>query len=348
METTHSLHVRDSRDLSMMADDSVELVVTSPPYPMIDLWDALFEELDPAIGRALQNGDGRTAFDRMHEILGGVWDELQRVLVPGGVACINIGDATRRLDDHFEKYANAARINRDMIDRGFSALPDILWHKPTNAVTKFMGSGMLPPNAYVTLEHEYILIFRNGTDRRSFEPGADRRYEAAYFWEERNRWFTDLWTDIRGTDQSLAQAGERSRSAAFPLEIPYRLITMYSAYGDTVLDPFCGTGTTTMAAMVGARNSIGVDADGELIEGFDSRVSRAPQLAHTRGIDRLESHEQFVADHRAADGDFQYAMEHYDLPVKTKQERRIRLYEIADVVAAENEYRVEHVPIDDA
>ncbi len=344
METNHAVRVGDSRDLTLIEADAVDLVVTSPPYPMIELWDDLFAELDPTIGTALEAGDGHAAFEGMHEVLTPVWDELQRVVAPGGIACINIGDATRRLHDHFEKYANAARITREMTDRGFVGLPDILWHKPTNSGTKFLGSGMLPPNAYVTLEHEYILIFRNGPNRRQFEPDADRRYEAAYFWEERNQWFSDVWTDITGVGQTIDE-GARSRSAAYPLAIPYRLINMYSAYGDTVLDPFCGTGTTVLAAMVAARNSIGINTDSSLIEAFDPTATSVDELASNIGRDRLASHRKFVADHRATGGEFGYRMENYDMPVKTAQERRITVYEIDGVNDVEEGYRIRHSPI---
>jgi len=184
---------------------------------MIEMWDDLFCSLDPAIGPALGDGDGRRAFELMHDALAAVWAELDRVLVDGGIACVNVGDATRTLDDSFRVYQNHARIIEAFDGLGFEPLPEILWRKPTNAAAKFMGSGMIPPNAYATLEHEYVLVFRNGSERRSFEPGADRRYESAYFWEERNEWFSDLWTDVRGTLQELeseeyATARRRIRS----------------------------------------------------------------------------------------------------------------------------------------
>ena len=266
MQTSHHIVVDDSRELSHVATDEVELVVTSPPYPMIEMWDGLFDELNPEIGAALDAGDGRTAFDLMHAELEAVWSELRRVLVDGGILCINVGDATRTVADSFRVYPNHARVTESLEALGFEPLPDILWRKPTNSAAKFMGSGMLPPNAYATLEHEYILIFRNGTTARTFPPGSERRYESAYFWEERNEWFSDVWTDIRGTLQSLDNGELRDRSAAYPFEVPYRLINMYSVYGDTVLDPFWGTGTTSLAAMIAGRNSIGYELQEEFVK----------------------------------------------------------------------------------
>jgi len=346
METTHTVHVGDARDLSEVADDAVELVVTSPPYPMVEMWDDPFTDLDPVIGEYLDAGKGEAAFEAMHTVLDAVWEELQRVLCPGGIACINVGDATRTLDGRFRVFPNHARIVEAFERRGFHPLPDVLWHKPTNSAAKFMGSGMLPPSAYVTLEHEYVLVFRNG-ERRSFEPGADRRYEAAYFWEERNRWFTDVWTDIRGRLQELPDDELRDRAGAFPFEIPYRLCNMYSVYGDTVLDPFWGTGTTTLAAMVAGRHSVGYELDGAFVDRFADRVADVPSMS--RGVvgERLAAHREFV-ERQVADGNPpDYEAENYDFPVVTSQERDITLYVAREVRAAgerDREYCVSYEP----
>lgn len=274
METSHRAFVGDSREMTALDDDSVELAVTSPPYPMIEMWDDLFRSLNPDVEAALDAGDGRRAFELMHEALHATWDELARVLVDGGIACINVGDATRTVGDGFRVYQNHARIVEYFDELGFEPLPDILWRKPANSAAKFMGSGMIPPNAYATLEHEYLLVFRNGSERRSFEPGSERRYESAYFWEERNEWFSDVWTDVRGTVQALDDDENdlRERSAAYPFEIPYRLINMYSVHGDTVLDPFWGTGTTSLAAMAAGRNSVGYELDEGFISVFEDTV----------------------------------------------------------------------------
>src|SRR5699024_7278387 len=166
METSHRVVVGDSRRLDELDDESVELVVTSPPYPMIEMWDESFADLDPIIEERLDAGDGQAAFELMHEELDTVWSEIGRVLVDGGIACINLGDATRKVDGSFRVYQNHPRIIDAFEQLGFEPLPEILWRKPVNSAAKFMGSGMLPPNAYVTLEHEYILIFRNGKSQR--------------------------------------------------------------------------------------------------------------------------------------------------------------------------------------
>jgi len=346
METSHRVVAGDSRSLSQVDDDSVELVVTSPPYPMVEMWDELFSDLAPAVAEHLANGDGQAAFARMHEELEAVWEEVSRVLVDGGIACINVGDATRTVDGSFRVFQNHSRIVDAFEALGFEPLPELLWRKPSNSGAKFMGSGMLPPNAYVTLEHEYILVFRNGTESRGFEPGAERRYRSAYFWEERNRWFSDVWTDVNGEFQSLGRGELRERSAAYPFEIPYRLVNMYSVYGDTVLDPFWGTGTTTVAAMVAGRNSLGYELDDDFARLFEKRVADVPEFSRTVVERRLADHEAFV-ERRLAEGyEFEYRADNYDFPVTTKQEKPIRLYAVADVRETNHGYEAVHEPVD--
>ena len=345
MKTEHAVHVGDSRELDGVADESVHLVVTSPPYPMIEMWDAPFSKLDPAIGDALDAGDGRAAFDAMHEQLAAVWREVARVLVPGGIACVNVGDATRKIGGSFRLFSNHARNIEWFTGNGFQALPDMLWRKPSNRATKFMGSGMVPPNAYATLEHEYVLPFRKGDSRRTFEPGLDRRYESAYFWEERNRWFSDLWEDVAGVDQTLSDGGDalRERSAAFPLAVPHRLVNMFSVYGDTVLDPFWGTGTTSVAALLAGRNSVGSELDPAFVPAFEERLEGIEERSRERNERRIEDHREFVAE---TDKELGYEAEHYDFPVVTKQERGVRLYSVADVTGADGEYAATHRPFE--
>ena len=165
MKTTHKIFYQNARQLRAIPSESVDLVVTSPPYPMIGMWDDMFIDQNPEIGDALHKGNGRRAFELMHQVLDPIWAEIFRVLKQGRFVCVNIGDATREVRDDFCLYSNHARILTYFVDMGFSALPDILWRKQTNAPNKFMGSGTLPAGAYVTLEHEYILILRKGSKR---------------------------------------------------------------------------------------------------------------------------------------------------------------------------------------
>ncbi|WP_410765383.1 DNA-methyltransferase [Haloferax sp. DFSO60] len=342
MRTTHALHVGDAADTSL-ADQSVDLVVTSPPYPMIEMWDDLFSARDDTVADALDEGDGEAAFEAMHAQLDAVWDEVARVLRPGGIVCINVGDATRSLGGSFRQYPNHARVLSALTERGLNPLPDIIWRKPTNSRTKFMGSGTLPPNAYVTLEHEYVLILRKGLPR-SFPPGDESRYESAIFWEERNQWFSDLW-EFTGTAQRL-ESESRTRSAAFPIELPLRLIRMYSVYGDTVLDPFLGTGTTTIAAILAGRNSVGYELESSLVEAFGERLTDISARSEREVSQRLADHRRFSTNRATRPG---YDADTYDFRVVTKQEQQIQLYRVASVSGDEGEqtatYTVEHTPV---
>lgn len=261
METKHTVYINKAQSMGSVESESVDIIVTSPPYPMIEMWDDIMSNQNPQISDALKEGNPNLAFELMHKELDKVWKECYRVLKNGGFACINIGDATRTIDGEFQLYNNHSRIVKSFIEIGFTNLPNIIWRKQTNAPNKFMGSGMLPCGAYVTLEHEWILIFRKGSKREyKTEKDKQNRRLSSFFWEERNVWFSDIW-DIKGTKQKMIDSQSRDRSAAYPLELPYRLINMYSQRGDTVLDPFLGTGTTMQAAIIAERNSIGYEVD---------------------------------------------------------------------------------------
>jgi len=165
LKTTHQIYFKNATDLQELSNGSIDLMVTSPPYPMIEMWDEIFSKQKPSIGKALRRKDGNQAFELMNRELDRVWKEVYRVLKDGGFACINIGNATRKIGEEFRLYSNHSRILEYCLKLGFSSLPEILWRKQTNAPNKFMGSGMLPAGAYVTLEHEHILVLRKGNKR---------------------------------------------------------------------------------------------------------------------------------------------------------------------------------------
>lgn len=318
-----------AQNLVGVGDASVQLVVTSPPYPMIAMWDDCFEDQDREVRARLDAADGPGAFEVMHRSLDPAWREIERVLEPGGLACVNIGDATRSLGGDFALYPNHTRIQSAFLRLGFTCLPAILWRKPTNSPTKFMGSGMLPAGAYVTLEHEYILVFRKG-GKRIFRSAQDkqRRRESAFFWEERNRWFSDVWLDLVGARQALMDGRSRVRSGAFPFELAWRLILMFSLQGDWVLDPFLGTGTTALAALATGRNCIGLERDAGLLEAARAAPSWDFVLTAAACVDeRLEQHRAFVREWSGQPGrkPMQYTNRVYGFPVMTRQEREICL-----------------------
>ena len=125
--TTHKVITGDSRHLSSIPDKSINLVFTSPPYPMIEMWDALFCAEDSTIAEDMKEGNGFSAFTKMHQILNSVWKECDRVLKDNGFICINIGDATRTLNENFQMYPNHSYITSFFQNLGYSVLPDILW-----------------------------------------------------------------------------------------------------------------------------------------------------------------------------------------------------------------------------
>ena len=332
MKTTHEILFQDARDLKEIPAESVDLIVTSPPYPMITMWDEMFSTQNPDIQKALACGDGKQAYALMHKILDSVWSEVFRVLKNGRFACINIGDATRTVKNDFCLYPNHARILNYLLSIGFSALPDILWRKQANTPNKFMGSGMLPAGAYVTLEHEYILIVRKGS-KREFKTKVEKenRRESALFWEERNIWYSDVWTDIKGTEQKLPKPLSRLRSAAFPFDLAYRLINMYSVKDDMILDPFLGTGTTAAAAMTSGRNSIGVEIDESFQQVICPIAHHIVDFSNGYLHDRLRRHSAFVESRLQNSKPLKYTNKHYGCPVVTSQEQFILLNGLKEV-----------------
>jgi modification methylase len=269
MPTQHRIILGNSQQMSDLEDRSVQLMVTSPPYPMIAMWDELFCKAEPKIAELFQKLNAKSEdqtvleiYNAMHDYLAKVWVETYRVLVDGGIACINIGDATRTIGGKFQLYPNHSRITEVCEKIGFTILPYILWKKPTNKPMykgkgAFLGSGFLPPNAYVTLDCEFILLFRKGK-LRQFPPKDPLRYESVFTKKERDEWFSQIWS-LKGTRQTKTDI-ER-RTAAYPEEIANRLIRMFSVKGELVLDPFLGSGTTTKMAIKNDRNSIGYETD---------------------------------------------------------------------------------------
>lgn len=319
-----------------LGDQSIDLVVTSPPYPMIEMWDGVFSSLDGNIGSRIEEGRGWEAYELMHAVLDRVWQEVCRVLRPGGFACINIGDAVRKIGDSFFLYPNHARIIQSCIQNGLSPLPAVIWRKQTNAPNKFMGSGMLPAGAYVTLEHEYVLIFRKGEKREFLTPQQRaNRHHSAIFWEERNQWFSDVWFDLKGARQQLVDEKVRKRSGAYPFELPYRLINMYSVMGDTVLDPFAGICTTMFAAMAACRNSIMMEIEPDFLPAVKEKAGIAANFANKVIDGRIRRHLDFVEERESSGKALKHTNENYGFPVMTRQETLLTIYPIKRIRSSE-------------
>ena len=341
MSTKHEVVFADSSNMKQITNDSVDLMVTSPPYPMVSMWDDMFIGTNRKINEHIESGNSNLAFEEMHKNLDAIWLETYRVLKEGGIACINIGDATRTIRDDFQLFNSHSRIINYCLSIGFATLPSIIWRKQTNSPNKFMGSGMLPVGAYVTLEHEHIIVLRKGK-RRIFdnEETKKMRRESAFFWEERNNWFSDLWFDVKGTKQALIDNETRSRSAAYPFELAYRLINMFSIKGDKILDPFLGTGTTTLASLASERNSVGFEIEEEFQKIIEKNIMESSNFCNSFVDSRLKNHSDFVKERIESGKEVKYHIKYHDLPCITKQETEIKIRKVSKIENKSSDFLV--------
>lgn len=247
--TIHRLINGDARDLSFLNDESVHLVVTSPPY-----WNLKRYNENPYQMGHIQ--DYETFLTELEK----VWRHVYRVLVPGGRLVCVVGDvcvARRNFGRHlvFPLHADICVICRHI---GFDNLNPIIWHKIANASyevpngSKFLGKPY-EPNAIIKNDIEFILMQRKPGGYR--KPSESQRKSSMISKDEFDRWFQQIW--------NIPGASTKQHPAPFPLELSIRLVRMFSFTGDTVLDPFCGTGTTMIAALRTGRNSIGVEIEPE-------------------------------------------------------------------------------------
>ncbi len=342
MKTDHTIIFGNSQQMTELENNSIDLIVTSPPYPMYDMWDGMFASMNPMIADSLANNP-MMAFELMHKELDKVWNECIRVLKDGCFLVINIANAPRSFNGDFQMFDNHSRIVTYLTSMGLRELPPIIWHKPTNAPNKFMGSGCLPCGAYVTSEHEHILLFRKGTKRIFTDAEKKLRRESAFFYEERNQWFSDTW-NVVGTPQKLDADASRDRSAAFPLQIPFRLISMFSIKGDKVLDPFGGLQTTSKAAMLLGRNSIGYELDKGLEPIITANLDNVQRLNSIQE-GRLLAHREFSKSREC-----KYHNSILNCNVVSSNETDIRLDTIKEITKREGndsklQYTITYEPI---
>jgi modification methylase len=320
----------------------VSLILTSPPYPMIEMWDEVFSQQNPKIKEALNDGNGKIAWQLMSEIVNNILSISVENLIEGGFLVVNIGDATRSINGKFALYGTHSVIDYHCVNNlNLTKLPPILWSKPSNKATKYMGSGMLPAGAYVTYEHEYILIYRKGDKRKFDKQASENRMKSAIFWEERNVWFSDIWKGLTGTSQKLSSES-RGRNASFPHELAYRIIAMYSCQGDTVFDPFSGLGTTSLAAMHLGRNSIGVDTEKSLIELSINRLLSNKDWCNAYTERRKENHIKFVDNQSKLGKPLKYKNKNYLFPVTSNQETDIYFPIIKDITKKESSVEINY------
>lgn len=258
--TTHLIAHGDSRRLDWIADDEIPLVVTSCPY--FDL-------------KAYDDGPGQLAAIESYEAFLAAMDdvlrECLRVLMPGGRLALNVGDVLRSRAQHGEHHV--LPLHADLLVRsralGFRTLNGIIWRKKTNCAYEGAGRGTLgrpgQPNGIIKSEAEHILLMRKPGPYRSVSHALARASHISQ--SEYDTFFQQVW-DIPGA------RADRGHPAPFPIEIPYRLIRMFSHANDTVLDVFGGSATTALGAAKAGRNSICVDAAHTYVARAIERVGR--------------------------------------------------------------------------
>ncbi len=249
--TEHELRLGDARDLSWLPDESVHLIVTSPPYWTLKQYRA--DNPD-------QMGD-IADYEAFLAELDQVWRECARVLVGGGRICCVVGDVCipRKKGGRHLVMPLHSDIQVRARGLGLDCLTPIIWHKIANGVTEASGNGAgfygkpYQPGAIIKNDVEYLLFLRKGGRYRS--PTPLQKALSMLTREEMQGWMRSIWTDIRGTST------RNGHPAPYPTELAERLIRMFSFAGDTVLDPFVGTGSTSLAALNAGRNSLGSDIE---------------------------------------------------------------------------------------
>ncbi len=252
LPTHHELHLGDARQLDFIADESIHLVICSPPYWTLKK----YKHVDGQLGAV-------TDYEAFLDELDRVWRHVWRVLVPGGRLIIVVGDVclSRRQFGRHVVFPLHASIQERCRRIGFDNLAPIIWYKISNAAlevsngSRFLGKPY-EPNAVIKHDIEWILFERKPGGYRT--PSLAARILSIIPELHHREWFQQIWM--------LSGASTRSHPAPFPLPLAERLVRMFSFVGDTILDPFAGTGTTNLAAARWGRNSIGVEVVPEYLE----------------------------------------------------------------------------------
>ena len=268
--TKHEFGLGDARDLRVISDESVELVVTSPPYGNL-------KEYPVQEGQLGNLASYETFLDELDK----VWRECHRILVPGGRVCAVVGDVclSRRKAGRHHVLPLAADIQVRARKLGFDSLTPIIWYKVANITLeavaealRFLGKPYLP-GGIIKNDRETIVMLRKPGGYRKPTPVMETNSRIGkddYF-----RWFSPIWTDVTG-------ASTRDHPAPYPVEIPRRLVSMFSFVGDTVVDPFGGTGTTAQASALTGCSSILFEIEPSYfehaVEHFVTRTTRTIRL----------------------------------------------------------------------
>lgn len=270
--TRHQLHRGDARDLSWLGDKSIDLVVTSPPY-----W--TLKEYEKRAGQLGEIEDYQAFLDELDK----VWAECARVLIPGGRICCVVGDVCipRKRDGRHRIMPLHSDIQARAAGLGLDCLTPILWHKIANGATEARGNGggfygkPFQPGAVVKNDVEYILFMRKGGEYRT--TSMLQKALSMLTKAEMQSWFRSFWTDVKGAST------RDGHPAPYPVELAERLIRMFSFAGDTVFDPFLGTGSTSLAAIRTGRNSIGNEIEPKYMRLSRDKIEAEANRPHLVG-----------------------------------------------------------------
>ncbi|MEE1001326.1 MAG: DNA methyltransferase [Bacteroidales bacterium] len=259
INTKHTLVTGDSRNLSLIPDKSVHLIITSPPY-----WQLKDYGNDNQIGF-------HDSYEGYINNLNMVWAECNRILHDGCRLCINIGDQFAR-SVYYGRY-KVIPIRTEIIrfceTLGMDYMGAIIWQKQTTMNTTgggaVMGSFPYPRNGVLKIDYEFILIFKK--QGKAPVPSLEQKKSSEMTKEEWNTYFASHWT--------FGGAKQDGHIAVFPEELPHRLIKMFSFAGETVFDPFMGSGTTALASRNLQRNSIGYEINPDFVDYYKQKVDNA-------------------------------------------------------------------------
>lgn len=260
-QTAHELFHGDSRNAADLPENSIHLVVTSPPYWTLKR----YNDSDDQLGHVAD-------YDEFIDALDAVWTHCYRALVPGGRLIINVGDvclSRKKNNGRHTVVPLHATIQERCKQIGYDNLAPIIWHKISNANYEVSGGGGFlgkpyEPNAVIKNDIEFILMQRKPGGYRS--PSKADRILSVISAENYQLWFRQIWSDVKGTSTA-------KHPAPYSVEFAQRLVRMFSFVGDTVLDPFMGTGSTNVACARWGRNSIGIEVDSTYFEMARARIA---------------------------------------------------------------------------
>lgn len=259
--TSHSIYRGDARNMSDLEPQSVHLVLTSPPY-----W--TLKEYRDSEGQLGHVED----YDQFLQELDKVWKQCFQALVPGGRLICVVGDVCLSRRENGGRHTVVplhSSIQEHCRKLGFDNLSPIIWHKISNAAYEVEGGSTFlgkpyEPNSVIKNDIEFILMERKPGGYRT--PDISTKVLSVISAENHKKWFQQIWSGVTG-------ASTKQHPAPYPLELAERLVRMFSFVGDTVLDPFMGTGTTTVAAAKWGRNSIGFEIDRHYYKMAQKRIS---------------------------------------------------------------------------